>query len=152
MAWWARTFYAYHDYYISKNLFVGKDQTVFNALLVLFNERIISVWVYDPKAPAASIGVDFQPLKFLYRKFLGSCGSDWYYYQFFLSDRWTRDEMRDIWIANDRQPQNVRWWKPIAPCRMTRVLALSGLLKRTFGEGWKTPVSTLPIPMRSWQY
>jgi hypothetical protein len=46
--------YAYHDYYISKHFFVGKDQTIFNALLVLFNEHIITVWVHDPKAPAAN--------------------------------------------------------------------------------------------------
>lgn len=151
MAWWARTFYAYHDYYISKQFFVGKDQTVFNALLILFNERIITVWVYDPKAPAANIGLDFQPLKFIYRNFLGSCGPEWYYYQFWLSDRRTREEMRKIWLAIDREPRNTRWWKTISPCRFTRVLALNVLLKQTFGEDWKAPVPTLTTPVHSWQ-
>jgi hypothetical protein len=144
MAWWARTFYAYHDYYTSKHLFVGKDQTVFNALLVLFNERIITVWVNDPKAPAANIGHGFQPLKNFYRKnFLGSCGNEWFYYQFWLSDRQTRDEMRKIWL----EPQGAR-----KTCRFTRVLALDALLKRTFGEEWKAPVPTLATPVRSWQH
>ena len=155
MAWWARTFYAYHDYYISKRLFVGKDQTVFNAVLVLFNERIISVWVNDPKAPAADTGFVSQFLKFFYQnKVLGSCGAEWYYYQFWLSNRQTRDEMRKIWLEeDDMKPQNARWWKykPMQ-CRLTRVLALGSLLKRTFGEGWKAPIPTVATPVRSWQH
>jgi hypothetical protein len=146
MAWWASTFYAYHDYYASKGLFVGKDQTVFNAILVLFNERIISVWVYDLKAPAAD-----KSLRFLYWiNVLGSCGNDWYYYQFWLSDRQTRDEMRKIWL--DSEQQNVKWWKKTSQCRLTRVLALGSLLKRTFGEEWIAPIPTLTTPLRSWQY
>jgi hypothetical protein len=150
MAWWARTFYAYHDYYISKHLFVGKDQTLFNALLVLFNERIITVWTRDPRAPAAKAGFDFRSLKFIS---LGSCGPEWYYYQFWLSDRQTRDEMGKIWLANDRKPENARWWKKLEPeCRCTRVLALTGLLKRTFGKEWKVSVPTLVAPVPSWQH
>ena len=152
MAWWARTFYAYHDYYMNKQFFIGKDQTVFNALLVLFNERIITVWTHDPEAPAANIGIDFQPLKFIYRNFLGSCGADWFYYQFWLSDRQARDEMKKIWSAKDMESQNMRWWKVHFQCRVTRVLALNSLLKRVFGEDWTTPVSTLATPARSWQH
>ena len=133
-------------------MFIGKDQTLFNALLVLFNERIITVWVYDPEAPAANIGRGFQPLNFIYRNFLGSCGPEWYYYQFWLSDRQTRDKMRKIWLENDREPENARWWKVKLQCRFTRVLALDALLKRTFGEEWKTPVSTLVAPVPSWQH
>jgi hypothetical protein len=160
MAWWARTFYAYHDYYVSKRLFVGKDQTVFNAVLVLFNERIIAVWAFDPKAPAADPGLGFQSLKFFYRRSsnhpLGSCGLEWHYYQFWLSDRQTRDEMRKIWIDKEKEPQDAdadaRWWKMKLQCRFTRVLALNALLKKTFGEEWKPPVPTLPTPLRSWQH
>ena len=143
MAWWARTFYAYHDYYMNKHLFIGKDQTVFNALLVLFNERIITVWMHDPEAPAATIGIDSQPLK--RDNVLGSCGSDWHYYQFWLSDRQTRDEMRKTWSAKDMESQNMK-------CRLTRVLALNSILKRVYGEDWRTPVSTLATPARSWQH
>ena len=148
MAWWARTFYAYHDYYVSKRLFVGKDQTVFNSILVLFNERIITVWVNDPKAPAADKSWRFK----YWTKSLGSCGDEWFYYQFWLSNRQTRDEMGKIWLEFDRQPQNTRWWKKkISQCRLTRVLTLSSLLKRTFGEEWRAPIPTLDIPIRSWQ-
>jgi hypothetical protein len=153
IAWWARTFYAYHDYYSSKNMFVGKDQTVFNSLLVLYNQRIITVWVNDPEAPAANFGRGFKTLNPFYRNnALGSCGPEWYYYQFWLSDRQTRDEMRDIWLENDREPENARWWKMKLQCRLTRVLALGSLLKRTFGEEWKAPTPTLATPVRSWQY
>ena len=159
MAWWARAFYAYHDYYVSKGLFVGKDQTVFNAVLVLFNERVISVWVFDPKAPAADAGLGYQSLKYFQRRSspLGSCGLEWHYYQFWLSDRQTRDEMRKIWIDQETEPQDSdaeakRWWKMKLQCRFTRVLALNALLKRSFGDEWKPPVPTLPTPVRSWQH
>ena len=52
---------------------------------------------------------------------------------------------------NDREPQDARWWKVKLQCRMTRVLALNGLLKHTFGEDWKAPMPTLATPVRSWQ-
>ena len=135
---------------MNKQFFIGKDQTVFNALLVLFNERIITVWMHDPEAPAATIGIDSQPLK--RDNVLGSCGSDWHYYQFWLSDRQARDEMKKIWSAKDMESQNMRWWKVHFQCRVTRVLALNSLLKRVFGEDWTTPVSTLATPARSWQH
>jgi hypothetical protein len=106
--------------------------------------RIINVWVYDPKAPAAD-----KSLRFLYWiNVLGSCGNEWYYYQFWLSDRETREEMRKIWL----EPQRGRWWKKTSQCRLTRVLALGSLLKRTFGEEWEAPIPTLDTPVRSWQY
>ena len=181
MAWWARTFYAYHDYYVSRRLFVGKDQTVFNSVLVLFNERIIAVWAFDPKAPAANTELGYQSLKFFLRRRrssgnhpLGSCGLEWHYYQFWLSDRQTRDEMRKIWIDQEKEPphqdgddhnnddddsnnnnkteEDARWWKMKLQCRFTRVLALNVLLKQSFGEEWKPPVPTLPTPLRSWQH
>ena len=166
MAWWARAFYAYHDYYVSKRLFVGKDQTVFNAVLVLFNERIITVWVFDKEAPAANTELGYQSLKKFQRRSspLGSCGLEWHYYQFWLSDRQTRDEMRKIWIDQEREPEAgadadgvkggeaMKWWKMKLQCRFTRVLALNALLKRSFGEEWRTPVRTLPTPKRSWQH
>lgn len=134
-------------------MFVGKDQTVFNALLMLFNERIITLWLEDPEAPAATIGRGFESLKSLHRNnVLGACGSEWYYYQFWLSDRQTRDEMRKIWSQYDREPENARWWKMRLQCRMTRVLALGSVLKRTFGEEWKAPIPTLATPVLSWQH
>ncbi|KAF8160051.1 hypothetical protein B0H34DRAFT_427668 [Crassisporium funariophilum] len=54
IAWWSRTFYAYHDHWLSQGMFVGKDQTIYNALFFLFSERMITVWVYDPDSPAHS--------------------------------------------------------------------------------------------------
>ena len=104
----------------------------------------------DPKAPVADIGVGFQ--SFFRNKVLGSCGPEWYYYQFWLSNWKTRDEMRKIWLENDRNPENARWWKKKAlQCRLTKVLTLGSVLKRTFGEGWKAPIPALDTPVRSWQ-
>ena len=155
MAWWARTFYAYHDYYSSKRIFVGKDQTVFNAIIFLFNQRFITSWVFDTEAPAADPGLGFQSLKFFQRRSspLGSCGVEWHYYQFWLSDRQTRDEMRKIWIDQEKEPEGAdRWWKMKTQCRFTRVLAVNALLKRIFGEDWKPPVPTVDIPVPRWQH
>jgi hypothetical protein len=160
MAWWARTFYAYHDYYISKRLFVGKDQTVFNAILVLFSKHIITIWVYDPKAPTSNHGLGLESLKIFSRSNpLGSCRLEWHYYQFWLSDRPTRDGMREIWIKKERKPdhdkgdlEDAKWWKMKLQCRFTRVLGLNGLLKEIFGKEWRPPPPTLATPVRSWQY
>ncbi|KAJ7459706.1 hypothetical protein FB451DRAFT_958551, partial [Mycena latifolia] len=48
---WCSMFYAYHDYYLAVGMFVGKDQTLINALL-LFPSRLIGMWLDDPLARA----------------------------------------------------------------------------------------------------
>lgn len=47
--WWSRTFYAYHDRYLSQNQFVGKDRNLFNAVLISNPSRILTVWAQDPE-------------------------------------------------------------------------------------------------------
>ncbi|KAK0441191.1 uncharacterized protein EV420DRAFT_1120330, partial [Desarmillaria tabescens] len=41
--WWQRMFYRYHDNYISQGIFVGDDQTIANALFLLFPSRVLTV-------------------------------------------------------------------------------------------------------------
>ncbi|KAJ7288524.1 hypothetical protein C8J57DRAFT_1642508 [Mycena rebaudengoi] len=120
VSWWRSTFYAYHDYYLNLGIFVGKDQTVFNALFLLFPSRIITVWLKDPEAPA------HLSLSYLNEGPLGGCGPEWFYYQFWLASPAERGEMQDIWGS-----------------KLTRVSHIEGLLLRQFGVGWKPPASSI---------
>jgi hypothetical protein len=127
-------FYTYHDYYLfEKGFFVGKDQTVFNALFFLFPERIITVWQFDPQAPNY-VGLLDWPL--------GPCGSTWFYYQFFFAAENDRDAMRDIWSSTVSWPWS---WLTDGRCRSTRVLAVEDVLKRQFGRDWKAPRRTVDV-------
>lgn len=67
--WYASTFYAYHDHYLSMGYFVGKDQTFINSILLLFPERFITLWKRDPLLRS-----QFWPP--------GRCGNEWFYYEF----------------------------------------------------------------------
>ncbi|KDR80102.1 hypothetical protein GALMADRAFT_48997, partial [Galerina marginata CBS 339.88] len=103
--WWCQTFYAYHDYYLSLGLFVGKDQNIINALVLLFPNRIITVWYRDPLAPARA---GLIPL--FDEGYLGACGKEWWYYQFWLSGIPEREEMRKTWM-DESSWSRWEWWK-----------------------------------------
>ncbi|KAK7472360.1 hypothetical protein VKT23_000477 [Stygiomarasmius scandens] len=139
--WWRRTFYAYHDHYLNMGLFVGKDQTVFNSIILLYSSRMISVWLNDLEAPAHKgliHGIDAGTL--------GKCGSEWYYYEFFLADAFTRQRMREIWA--DESDSTWSLWKSRQSCRVTRLLSMGELLTRQFGSKWTPPEATVPISLK----
>lgn len=140
VSWWKRTFYAYHDHYLSLGLFVGKDQTLINAIFLLFPERIITVWYGDPNAPARS-GL----IPHFDEGYLGACGSEWFYYQFWLSGRSTREKMRELWLSKSSWA-NWEWWKERQKCRLTSVAALEDLFQRQFGRNWTPPSRTVVVP------
>ncbi|KAJ3749378.1 hypothetical protein DFH05DRAFT_1476494 [Lentinula detonsa] len=131
--WWKELFYLYHDHYLTEGIFVGKDQTLINALFLLYPSRIITVWVTDPDAPA------HQGLITSVEGSLGSCGDNWYYYQFWLSDVQTRNQMRKLWNSSWFQ-----WWKERSTCRLTRTLSVKDVLNRRFGAKWSPPTGSLP--------
>jgi len=138
--WWTRTFYAYHDHYLSSEIFVGKDQTLINALFLLFPERFITVWYNDPDAPAHLAKGNGS--------FLGQCSNEWFYYQFWLSNIQTKGLMRDLWIKNASKWRIWGWWRPkdTRSCEDTRVVPIRDVLRRTFGEGWNPPFRRVEIP------
>jgi len=138
--WWARTFYTYHDHYLSSEFFVGKDQILINALLLLFPERFIAVWYNDPDAPAHLAKGDGS--------FLGQCSDEWFYYQFWLSNTQTKESMRDLWIYNASKWRVWGWWRPkdTKRCEDTRMLTIKEVLRRTFGDEWKSPLRRVEIP------
>ncbi|KIM46863.1 hypothetical protein M413DRAFT_440436 [Hebeloma cylindrosporum] len=137
ITWWSKTYYAYHDYYLSLGHFVGKDQTLINALFLLFPERVITIWHRDPEAPSHA---GIRP--FFDSGYLGACGAEWYYYQFWLSGRNVREELRDIWL-NRTSWANWHWWRERQKCRLTRVLGMKELLRRRFERSWVPPHRTV---------
>jgi len=132
-------YYAYHDYYISLGMFVGKDQTLMNSIFFLFPDRFITVFYKDPDA-AAHAGI----IPVLDSGYLGACGNDWWYYQFFLSDRSTRDQMREIWL-NWTSWGSWEWWRTRQRCRLTGVESMKDIFKKHFGSSWVPPKSTLGV-------
>jgi len=138
LEWWCRVFYAYHDYYRSLGLFVGKDEALINALFLLFPSRFITVWLDDPLAPA-----HLELLPLINEGALGSCGGEWYYYQWWVASASERTRMREIfdWNAKWSWP----WWRTRKTCRLTRVLGMQSVLERQFTAGWVAPVRSVAL-------
>jgi hypothetical protein len=129
-------FYAYHNAYLDYQFFVGKDQTLINALAILFPSRFITVWLNDPAAPAQQ---DFRPLHG--ESALGSCGPQWFYYQWWLASEHERATISRLWTKEWRWSWD--WWRKGNSCKMTRVLPMQRMLEARFNTGWTPPKRTL---------
>jgi len=119
--------------------------------MLLYPSRFITVWASDPSAPARG-GL---PPSFMGHGSLGACGGERYYYQWWLSDRTTREAISEWWMSHDleegeEQTNRRGWWKLRVPCRLTRVLGIESVLKRTFGDKWNVPAATVTKPTRTW--
>jgi len=170
--WWRSLYFTYHDRYLSLGIFVGKDQTLINALFLLNPRRIISVWLGDPTPPSPPNSSALDDKRIHSRGLfgssesntpLGACGSTWYYYQFFFASESERESMRGRWGSGSGFGMSWGrfrfwswdWWTgktntntdtsqtDDGRCRLTRVVAMDSLLKRVFGEGWTAPASSL---------
>ncbi|PBK68081.1 hypothetical protein ARMSODRAFT_888221 [Armillaria solidipes] len=111
--WWQRMFYRYHDAYLSQGVFVGDDQTLANALFLLFPSHVLTV---D----------------------LDVCES----YQYLLaspSDRQRMYNARNTWdwwgFWNDKHARQ--------SCLTPRAAKMMDVLKARFGQGWTPPRATL---------
>ncbi|KAF9047675.1 hypothetical protein BJ165DRAFT_1368597 [Panaeolus papilionaceus] len=157
--WFARTFYAYHKYYLSFELFVGKDQTVINALFLLFPDRFITVYERDVSAPAfkelninnpsPNLNPIPNPSDPEHTGYLGQCNSEWFYYQFMFADQDTREKAKKLWINKERSRWRLwGWWKSkdLRECRETRILDMKGALRKVFGDGWNGAAQSLKVP------
>ncbi|KAF5354673.1 hypothetical protein D9756_005619 [Leucocoprinus leucothites] len=133
ISWWSRVFYTYHDYYLGKGYFIGKDQTLINSLFLLFPSRIIGVWYSDPAARA--------DLPYFDTGSMGSCGNTWFYYQFFMASDDERRMMREKWMTDLEERiawpwKSWKWWLKRQECKLVRVVYMRYVLNDAFGKGW----------------
>ncbi|KAK7048108.1 hypothetical protein R3P38DRAFT_2764149 [Favolaschia claudopus] len=145
VSWWRETYYAYHDHYLRQGHFVGKDQNLIFSLFLLFPSRIIAVWLDDPDAPAHK---ELGPVQdTAHEGFLGSCGENWFYYQFWLANLADRLAMNEIW----EKAALWSWggWRRRRECRLTRVVWVKELLHRQFGKDWRPPMPSIAVPGNS---
>lgn len=131
-------YYSYHDEYLSRNMFVGKDQTLINALIFLFPSRFATVWLFDQEAPAHKGVPDNSETP------LGTCGSSWFYYQWWLASAEEQEKTAGIWMrVEDYSKESWSRWR--TRCRVTRVMGMDMVLKRQFGRIWTHPSSSFTI-------
>jgi len=137
--WWEKYFYAYHDFYLDQvRTFVGKDVSLVNSLMLLHPERVITVWHNDLQSPAR---VYTSPKPGLKDLILGDCGDPRRYFQFFLASESEQDANRKMWDRtwNWRFWDVERWFRQRESCRVTRLLPMEWLLRRPFGDTWRSP-------------
>ncbi|KAG8907587.1 hypothetical protein FRB99_003511 [Tulasnella sp. 403] len=97
--WWAATFYALHDRYLSDNKFVGKDQNIFNTIMFLNPSRILTVWPRDPRH-----GIEADRSENLPEVDTRQCTWDpWYYFVFWLASEEERQTMREHMVSEYSQ-------------------------------------------------
>ncbi|KAF5371149.1 hypothetical protein D9758_004255 [Tetrapyrgos nigripes] len=150
ITWFRNIFYSYHNAWLAQGMWVGIDQDIFSAIMLLYPHRFITVWLGDPLAPA-HLYTSVPEGEYGGVQELGACGHwPWYYYEFFLSDAETRDKMRDWWLDRISEPENKMvkgnwegWWKGSNACRLTDLLWCKQLLEREFGKDWIPPQATL---------
>ncbi|KAJ8501415.1 hypothetical protein ONZ45_g12148 [Pleurotus djamor] len=172
ISWYRSTFYEQHDKYLSDGHFVGKDQTLINAIMFLHPERFISVWSEQPvtetlpsppkaeddipalNPPATHMFVPPQSALPTY------CGSQWYYYEFFLASFYERSQTLRMWsVLRDAEIDRKWWWQrgfslpwrvlgvhrstPLwergvdeSVCPLRETVSVEGVLKAQFGPGW----------------
>lgn len=158
--WWYKVYFAYHDHWIEKGYFVGNDESLTNALLLLYPSRIFGVWPSDPAAPAAtsllahspafsSYDVSHPPPKLQLESPLGQCFDYESYHVFFVGAEAERGTTAGVWLKSWRWMWPWEWVTQVnvakEPCRLTRVLPMERTLKRVFGATWTPPETSLTI-------
>ncbi|TFY74123.1 hypothetical protein EWM64_g9889 [Hericium alpestre] len=136
-------YFAYHDHYLATPLFVGKDQTLINAVIYLFPAHFASVLLADWSAPAHRGVPDNAATP------LGSCGSSWYYYQYWLARETEREVMADVWMEEEDERGRGKDLIRLR-CRMAQTLTVEKLLQREFGQRWKPPRPSLSAGKDWW--
>jgi hypothetical protein len=133
--WFTRVYYAYHDHYLSFEIFIGKNQALINSLLFLFPKRFLTVWANQPYDGS--------------EKAIGQCGANLrFYYEFWLAGSEERRAMVDLWIREASAWRWWGWWNRIdkTPCVTREVLGMETVIRSNLGTEWKPPGRTVEIP------
>ncbi|KAA1475364.1 hypothetical protein DENSPDRAFT_883503 [Dentipellis sp. KUC8613] len=120
----------YHDHWLANSFFVGVDQSLMNALMILFPSHFTATWIYDTFARAHEGVPDDAETQ------LGNCGSSWYYYQWWFAAENEREAMADRWFAETTRSAATM---PKVRCRLTDVMTFDHFLTRAFGKDWRPP-------------
>ncbi len=121
--WWSKTFYAYHDHYLSLSYFVGKDQTVFNALFFLYPKRFIAMY--------------FGDMPYIDQGQYGTCGYGWWHFHFWFGDEEGKKREREIWSS--KLAMGWALWRGKLRCTLAPVVPMKDMLEGWFGWGWTPP-------------
>ncbi|KAG8858378.1 hypothetical protein FRB96_005263 [Tulasnella sp. 330] len=145
--WWASTFYELHDYYLSRDIFVGKDQNLFNTIMLLHPSRILTVWPRDPRKrldppPSLRNGFNPQPTgppEGQYVPIRKCTWASWYYFWYWLAGDHERREMRQLMTLYGplfTSPSHTHPPPPLANVQMTASW-------QTFREDWRLDAAQL---------
>ena len=138
--WFTRTYYTYHDHYLSLNIFIGKNQALINSLLFLFPDRFITVWAKQPDSAHNGQLAHPRPT--------GECGANVrFYYEFWLARSDERKAMMDLWIRKASAWTWWGWWNRIdtRPCVVKEVLSIETVLRSRLGTEWNPPTRIVEI-------
>ncbi|KZS94084.1 hypothetical protein SISNIDRAFT_410501 [Sistotremastrum niveocremeum HHB9708] len=122
ISWYSKQYYHALNHYFNEGHFVGKDQTVINAIFMLFPSHFISIWPSNP---------EYAPL--------GACGNRWYYHQFFLASDSERSNMRSIWRSQWLTNLWTHGLEAFIQCRAVSSEDMTSLLRKRFGSDWNSP-------------
>ena len=181
ISWYSTIFYRYHDHYITTIPpsvarhphglvpstpplfhFVGKDQTLINAIIFLYPHRFFTVvapqyhgLVPSPSLPTTNPAIQRPSytatrLRTTFRARLfnmlrgpnnSPCGDEWFYFQYWLASPAERRKMaHKVWPA--RAGKMVRWverWIRQGGregCEVVGVVPVEGMLRSLFGVRW----------------
>ncbi|KAI0050316.1 hypothetical protein FA95DRAFT_1570677 [Auriscalpium vulgare] len=130
-------YYHYHDLYLARDIFVGKDQTLINTLFYLFPAHFVGVRLYDRAAPATK-GVPEDA-----STPIGECGSTWWYYQWYFASAQERWGMANVWLQDASRTGRDAAWMAAARCRVTRLLPWKWLLRNEYGHRYQLPQASV---------
>ncbi|EJD32439.1 hypothetical protein AURDEDRAFT_178493 [Auricularia subglabra TFB-10046 SS5] len=123
LQWFNKAYFTYFYHYLDAGYFAGKDQTVWNALLMLFPDRFVTVFASDPQTMPGGKNRGQGP---------GDCGGWWGYYAYWLAPPHER-------LATEEEFFNgVR-------CTRIRALPLLSVLRRSLGWGWTPPRASVKL-------
>ncbi|GJJ08505.1 hypothetical protein Clacol_002723 [Clathrus columnatus] len=156
--WLYEAYFAYHNHWLQRGKFVGKDESVFNAIIMLHPSRILGLWLFDPiasKALAILSSLQFSsyspqepPPKEMLSTPLGECHDHNMYHIFFFGGDKERNEMTLSWLNRWRWMWPWEWIRQVSikkePCSLTQVLPMQPTLSnRAFNGNWLPPSSNI---------
>lgn len=158
IGWLYEAYFAYHDHWLRSGRFVGKDDAIFNAIILLHPSRIFSLWLFDPISSRAlailsslqfsSYSPENPPPKEMLLTPIGECHDYSAYPIFFLGLEAERNEMARSWLNRWRWMWPWQWIRQAMikrqTCSLTQILSMQPTLSdKAFNGNWSPPSSRI---------